>query len=180
MSENNNTNEPYNRSGMYAFVFSMVFVFAFMAYLVVVHPGVVMDEKVVDPHAPGAEAAAFDVTKVSEPWVETPEMIAYGKKVFAANCALCHGNEGKGDGPGGAGLNPKPRNFVEGKWTQGNGLSDHFKVVTNGIPGSSMASFKHLKVGDRWAVVHFINSITQNKSKEDPAKTAEFAKANNQ
>ncbi|MCE2944074.1 MAG: hypothetical protein LW828_05040, partial [Xanthomonadaceae bacterium] len=27
---------------------------------------------------------------------------------------MCHGNEGKGDGAAGAGLNPKPRNLVEG------------------------------------------------------------------
>lgn len=170
--------EKENKSGLVAFVFSMAFVFLFMFFLVVVLPGVKLDEKVVDPNQPGAAGAVFDVTKVAEPWVKSEEMVAYGKKVFSANCALCHGNEGKGDGPGGAGLNPKPRNMVEGKWTQGNGMTDHFKVVTNGIPNTSMASFKHLKVADRWALVQFIDSITQNKSKEDPAKVAEFAKAN--
>ncbi len=177
MSDNSSQNDQYNKGGMIAFVFSMAFVFIFMFYLSFIHEGVKLDEKVVDPHLPGAAAVVFDVTKVAEPWVSSPEMIAHGKKVLVSTCALCHGNEGKGDGPGGAGLNPKPRNFVEGKWTQGSGLTDLFKVVSNGIPNSSMAGFKQLKIADRWAVVHFIESITQNKSKEDAAKVAEFAKS---
>lgn len=178
MSDQQDHSNHHNRGGLYAFMFSMVFIFAFFFYLVAIHKGVDLDEKVVDPHAPVAEgtAPAFDIEKVSEPWVSSEEMIAHGQKVFAANCALCHGAEGKGDGAAGQGLNPKPRNLVEGKWTEGAGAISHFKVVTNGIPGSSMASFAHLKVGDRWALVHFIQSITQNKGSDDPAAIAEFAK----
>lgn len=89
---------------------------------------------------------------------------------------MCHGAEGKGDGAAGAGLNPKPRNLVEGKWTQGGGLIAHYQVLQNGIKGTSMAAYAHFKPADRWAVIHFIESITENKSKDDPAKVAEFAK----
>ena len=34
-----------------------------------------------------------------------------GAKVFATRCALCHGPDGHGDGPGSVALKPKPRNF---------------------------------------------------------------------
>ena len=34
-----------------------------------------------------------------------------GARVFAQRCALCHGPDGHGDGPGSKALNPKPRNF---------------------------------------------------------------------
>lgn len=171
--------EEYNRSGMSAFIFSMAFVFCFFIYIVVVHPGVNLDEKIVDPAAvtQGATGeAAFDIATVSEPWVPNDQVVAHGKKLFATNCAMCHGNEGKGDGAAGAGLNPKPRNLVEGKWTQGEGVIAHFKVVTNGIPGTSMAGYGHFKPADRWALIQFIESITQNKSTESPEKVAEFAK----
>lgn len=177
MSENN---DQYNRGGMLAFLFSMAFVSAFMAYLVFIHPGVQLNEKVVDPKAPKMEGAAaesvFDIAKVTEPWVSTAEMIAYGEKNYQTNCSMCHGPQGKGDGPAGGGLNPPPRNFVEGKWKVGPGLSDRYKAISEGIKGSSMAGYAHFKSADRWALVHFIESITQNKSKEDAAKTAEFAK----
>lgn len=170
--------EKFNRGGLYAFLFSMCFVFVFMIYVVAIHPGVDLGENVVDPHAPGAapQGEQFNMEKVAQPWVADDQIIAYGKKVFQTNCALCHGAEGKGDGAAGAGLNPKPRNLVEGKWTKGAGLIAHFNVVTNGIAGSSMASFAHFKVGDRWALSHFIQSITQNKGTDDPAQIAEFAK----
>jgi mono/diheme cytochrome c family protein len=174
MSENR---DNYNRGGMLAFAFSMVFVFAFFFYLVAIHKGVDLGENVVDPNAvKEGTAIAFDISAVKDPWVSTPEIITYGKKVFMTNCAMCHGNEGKGDGAAGAALNPKPRNFVEGKWTQGPGITDHFKVLQNGIKGGSMASYAHFKAADRWALLHYIESITTNKSKEDPAKVAEFAK----
>jgi mono/diheme cytochrome c family protein len=172
------SNEQYNRGGMIAFLFSMVFVFVFFIYIVAIHPGVDLAENVVDPAA-ASEAGAvpvFDIASVKEPWVANEDVVKYGAKVFATNCALCHGAEGKGDGSAGAGLNPKPRNLVEGKWTQGPGMTDHFKVVTNGIPGSSMAAFGHFKPADRWALVQFIESITQNKSPETPEQIAEFAK----
>jgi len=48
------------------------------------------------------------------------------------------------------------------------GTSDGlFQTVTNGSPGTSMASMKYLPVVDRWAVVQFIRSITKNKIKDD-------------
>lgn len=175
MSENR---DEYNRAGMFAFAFSMVFCFVFFIYIVYVNKGVDLGENVIDPNAPGAVSAApvFDITKVTEPWVQTPELVTYGKKVFNTNCAMCHGNEGKGDGAAGAALNPKPRNLVEGKWTQGEGVIGHYGVLLNGIKGSSMASYAHFKPADRWAVIWYIDSITNNKSKDDPAKIAEFAK----
>jgi mono/diheme cytochrome c family protein len=39
--------------------------------------------------------------------------LAAGKKLFASNCASCHGETGQGDGKAGATLNPKPANLVD-------------------------------------------------------------------
>ena len=41
---------------------------------------------------------------------------AAAKTVFAQRCTLCHGPEGKGDGPAAANLNPKPRNYGDATW----------------------------------------------------------------
>lgn len=172
------SSDQHNRSGMIAFLFSMAFVLVFFGWLVLIHPGVILDEKVVDPNAKVevAKEDTFSIDKVAEPWVANDQVVAYGKKLYQTNCSICHGAEGKGDGAGGAALNPKPRNLVEGKWTQGEGMISHFNVLTNGIKGSSMPPFGHFKPADRWALVQFIESITSNKSKDDPAKVAEFAK----
>jgi mono/diheme cytochrome c family protein len=37
-----------------------------------------------------------------------------GKAAYTANCASCHGDSGKGDGPVGAVLQPPPRDFTTG------------------------------------------------------------------
>ena len=43
----------------------------------------------------------------------TEVSLAAGDRIFKERCILCHGPEGKGNGPGGAALNPKPRNFTD-------------------------------------------------------------------
>lgn len=173
--------QDYNKAGMLIFMFSMAFVFVFFFYIVVVNKGVDLKENVQDPmdllNQPAAKP--LDLATVAEPWVSSEALVAHGAKLFKNNCAMCHGDTGKGDGAAGGGLNPKPRNLVEGKWTQGGGAIAHFNVLKNGIPGSSMASYAHFKPAERWALVHFIESITQNKSSDDPAKVAEFAKTAN-
>jgi hypothetical protein len=169
--------DNYNRSGLLAFLFSMVFVFAFFVYIVGVNTGVDLGENVIDPNAPSevSKEPAFDISSVQEPWIESPELIAYGQKAYATNCAMCHGAEGKGDGAAGAGLNPKPRNLVTGGWKVGPGLIARYQVLTEGIQGSSMASYAHLKSADRWAMAHYVQSITNDKGSDDAATVAAYA-----
>ena len=42
--------------------------------------------------------------------------LAKGKETFKMICATCHGEGGKGDGPGGQGLTPPPRDFTKGEF----------------------------------------------------------------
>lgn len=35
---------------------------------------------------------------------------------YSMKCAICHGEKGAGDGPGGAGQDPSPTNFTRGSW----------------------------------------------------------------
>ncbi|MBK7670535.1 MAG: c-type cytochrome [bacterium] len=38
--------------------------------------------------------------------------------IFQTRCATCHGQFGRGDGPGAAALNPKPQNYADAAWQQ--------------------------------------------------------------
>lgn len=38
------------------------------------------------------------------------------KEIFAQRCSTCHGQDGKGDGPAAAALNPKPQNYTSPEW----------------------------------------------------------------
>ena len=175
--------DHYNRSGLIAFLVSITISFLVMGYVVFLSPDIVinhlkqekMDQSPQDSHSGKQAEPQFDPKSVSKPWETTPEMISYGHKVFELNCVACHGKEGKGDGPAAAGIVPPPRNLVEGKWKNG-GLSQNlFSTISTGITGTSMASFSHLPKSDRWALVHFIRSITKNKPADKADELEKFA-----
>lgn len=163
----------YSHGGMIAFIFSMVFVTVFILYIVFMHPGVNLGE-IPDPS--GKTVTQEVKTTFVDPWKTTPELIEHGSKLFQTNCALCHGPKGIGDGPAGASLNPKPRNLIEGKWKVGGDSISLYTTLTKGIAGSSMPGFAHFKSEDRWAMVHWVRSITNDKVPDDLVKLEEFAK----
>ena len=55
-----------------------------------------------------------------------------GKKLYGQICATCHGQSGKGDGPGAAALNPKPRDHTDKEYMSKLSDDDLFKVIKNG------------------------------------------------
>lgn len=162
-----NQQDYHNSGGLLALLGSIVFVFSFFFYIVVVHKGVDLGENVQEPVAPGAPV--FDLAAAKDPWVSTPDIVLAGQKLYKQNCALCHG--ANGDLVGGI---QNARNLVIGQWKQP-GLIGHYKVLQNGIAGTQMAAFKQLKPYERWAIVHFIDSITNDKSKDKPEDVAAFA-----
>ena len=93
--------------------------------------------------------------KFSEPWKSTPELLAHAKPMYEAQCAMCHGATGGGDGAAAAALNPRPRNFkVDGGWKNGRKPSQVFGTLTKGL--NSMPSFSTLPEEDRWALAHYV------------------------
>jgi mono/diheme cytochrome c family protein len=100
----------------------------------------------------------IDVMKVATP---TPELVDKGKELFRTNCASCHGDDGQGDGPTAVTLSPKPRNFhVLGVWKNGSKVSQIFKTLQEGIPGSAMATFGYMPPLERFALIHYVRSFS--------------------
>ena len=93
-----------------------------------------------------------------------------GKGPFSVNCASCHGETGKGDGPVGAALDPRPRDFSVGDFkfdTDGDGKAgtdaDLENVIRNGgaaYGGSPlMAPWPTLSDEDVANVIAYIRSL---------------------
>src|SRR5687768_18412391 len=53
----------------------------------------------------------FTARFMQNPAPDTPETIDRGRGLFLANCAICHGPRGLGDGPQAFLLNPRPVNL---------------------------------------------------------------------
>lgn len=53
-------------------------------------------------------------------------------QTFTTRCAACHGQFGRGDGPGAAGLNPKPRNYADAAWQKATTDEEIEKAIVYG------------------------------------------------
>lgn len=53
---------------------------------------------------------------------------AEAEQIFATRCFTCHGSLGKGDGPGSAGLTPKPRDLTSQEW-QASVTDEHIEKI---------------------------------------------------
>jgi len=87
------------------------------------------------------------------------------KRLYQKHCSVCHGPEGRGDGPAAYLLLPKPRDFTRGSFrliTTTNGVpsdDDLMRTVTNGMTGSSMPPWAHLPEADRRLLVGRVKEL---------------------
>lgn len=97
----------------------------------------------------------------TNPNLVTPAVLADGRTLFAANCAACHGPQGRGDGPMATSLTPPPRDLAFA--TSRPPLGDDFfywSIAEGGAQfGSAMPAFKGtLKPDQIWAIVAALRS----------------------
>jgi copper transport protein len=88
------------------------------------------------------------------------ESVEAGQALFGTSCAPCHGETGKGDGPVGLTLNPRPADLTQHAIVGIHTDAQLFEWITNGFPGSRMPAFKSaLSDTERWHLVNFIRSL---------------------
>jgi mono/diheme cytochrome c family protein len=91
----------------------------------------------------------------------TPDnQVAEGEALYLENCASCHGNTGKADGPQAASFADQMSDFTDLKWMAETSDQDLYSATTNGV-SPSMPSFNDtLSEEQRWMVVSFLRSLT--------------------
>ena len=123
-----------------------------------------------DDSKPGAmDHSQMDGANMDGHWMAPPEAarrknavradkasIARGKKVYAANCASCHGPRGKGDGPAGQALKPKPADLATMAPQHPPG-DLAWKIETG--RGAMPAWKASLKQNEIWDVVNFLQAM---------------------
>jgi mono/diheme cytochrome c family protein len=68
------------------------------------------------------------------------EDAAAGKQIYVEHCLVCHGIKGKGNGPSGKALNPKPTDFTSAtpndeEWFKATKLGTKALGKSNGMEG---------------------------------------------
>lgn len=86
--------------------------------------------------------------------------IARGRELYMAECALCHGETGRGDGVVGLTLDPPPADLAQHAVPGVHTDAQLFEWISNGFPGSQMPPFRSaLSDTDRWHLVNFIRTF---------------------
>jgi mono/diheme cytochrome c family protein len=86
--------------------------------------------------------------------------VAAGKAIYRTTCVPCHGVSGKGDGPVGLTLKPRPADLTKHTMPGVHTDGQLFQWISKGYPNSAMPAFgKYLSDTDRWNLVNYIRTL---------------------
>lgn len=99
-------------------------------------------------------------TELANPVPASAASVERGGALFAQNCVVCHGSQGRGDGPEVATLNPRPPDM-----TQPHSASHTdgylFNIITRGSSGSAMPAWNgRLSESERWDLVNYVRTFS--------------------
>jgi high-affinity iron transporter len=83
-----------------------------------------------------------------------------GRRIYAANCASCHGVRGAGDGPLATSLNPRPPALADPDVMRAVTPEIMYRKIEIGVNGTAMPAFSgKLSAADRWNVVAYLTEL---------------------
>jgi cytochrome c551/c552 len=99
---------------------------------------------------------------LNEKFTDLPAPISNeeGKKLYQANgCPVCHGDQGKGDGPLAAGLENKPRNFKDYEEMKRMPTIRMVQAIQHGLKGTAMPAFSHFSDSEVEVLTNYLRSF---------------------
>jgi cytochrome c oxidase cbb3-type subunit 2 len=95
--------------------------------------------------------------------------VPLGRRVYAERCAVCHGPDGRGNGPAAPSLIPRPRDFTLGQFKYKSTPpgepptdADLTRVVSDGLPASAMPYWRDvLDTAAIRAVVAYVKTLSR-------------------
>jgi len=104
-----------------------------------------------EPAAPAAAKAA--------PQTALTATEARGKVIFGTHCATCHGQEGHGNGPAAAAMDPAPQDLHGPRPAHLRGIPRR-KIIEEGLAGTAMVGWKGiLPEADLEAVYAYVHTM---------------------
>jgi len=91
-----------------------------------------------------------------------------GKALYTTNCAPCHGDKGRGDGPAAAALNPKPADHSSATVQNETDGSLFWKLTQGRNPMPSYQ--KILTDKQRWELISYIRTLSKSGNRGALAK----------
>jgi mono/diheme cytochrome c family protein len=107
--------------------------------------------------AENRNGAPLDVANIRDPVPPDEQSLAVGRDIYTTYCETCHGETGRGDGPSGLRLVPRPADLrvhmAPGVHTDG----ELYYWVAYGFPNSAMPAWKENGLTDYqiWSVINY-------------------------
>jgi mono/diheme cytochrome c family protein len=114
-------------------------------------------------YGPGEAEAVRAGKELENPYHPTPKTLDEGKALFETYCMVCHGPQGRGDGPL-AGKIPTPPSYRSDRlmqFPQGR----IFHVITMGS-GKMPSYASQLSTSERWKIVTYVHTTLQGLGEE--------------
>jgi len=119
------------------------------------------EQHMMQPRVPADKLV--EARALKSPLPDSPEIVEKGKALYRGKgtCFNCHGQDGGGDGPVAASLNPSPRNFQHHGFWRHRTEGEIFWVIKHGSTGTSMIGFDGLLSDEEiWAVIQYERSFS--------------------
>ncbi len=103
------------------------------------------------------------------PVAATAESVAFGKRLYTSQCAMCHGEAGDGKGDLAGEMNLKMPDFTDAKKMKERSDGALFYMITEGHVEAHMpAQGRRLREEQRWHLVNYIRSLAKPEEKPEP------------
>lgn len=96
-----------------------------------------------------------------------------GKVLYDLNCASCHGDSGRGDGPAGIGLEPLPSDFHDADLMENFSVYQAYNSIRFGLMGTGMRAFSELSEVEIWDLAFYVKALRE---QEEGLDTIELRK----
>ncbi len=124
-------------------------------------------------YGPGEQEADRAGLELKDPYQPTARTLDEGKALFETYCAVCHGPQGKGDGPISSKIPPPPSYHSDRLMQFAPGHIFH--VITLGT--NKMPSYAaQLSADERWKIVTYVYTTLQKRSEEPQPALARGAR----
>jgi putative copper resistance protein D len=101
---------------------------------------------------------AYPTSFYRSPVALTSQSVVHGERLYAENCAACHGSEGRGDGPLAKNTPVAPADLTAAH-IFGHSDGDLFWWISQGIPDGGMPGFAAaIDERGRWDLINFIHA----------------------
>jgi len=117
-------------------------------------------EKFMPPFASLSDRERWDVVAYAFSLSMPSSVVEQGQKLYQENCARCHGENGKGDGPDAAGLAKPPTDLTDQSWMAQKSAADFFQAISQGVAADMPAFADKLSEEERWAVAAYLRTLT--------------------